>query len=95
MKKIILTILLASAIWSCEKKESPIIDNTKELQNKIDSLTIARSRVDTVFVLQKKRIVKIIEKNISQEKEAYCDFLKNENAMLVEQLCILEQEKVK
>ena len=62
--------MLTSAIWSCEKKESTIIDNTKELQNKIDSLTIVRSRVDTVLKIQKVEKIKIVEKiKLMQPKE--------------------------
>lgn len=70
MKKIILTILLILAIWSCEKKESPIIDNTKDLYKKIDSLTILRSRIDTVLKIQKVEKIKIVERiKIMKPKE--------------------------
>ena len=87
MKKVILTILLVSAIWSCDKKENPIIDNTKSLQKKIDSLMLEKAKTDTFYVCKKKTIVKFVDKNIAEN-----DFLKKENAMLVEQLCFLEEE---
>jgi hypothetical protein len=61
MKKIILTILLMSVIWSCDKKQNPIIDNTKSLQKKIDSLTVVRSKIDTVLKIQTVQKIKIVE----------------------------------
>ncbi len=50
-----------SVIWSCDKKQNPIIDNTKSLQKKIDSLTVVRSKIDTVLKIQTVQKIKIVE----------------------------------
>lgn len=50
-----------SVIWSCDKKQNTIIDNTKSLQKKIDSLTVVRSKIDTVLKIQTVQKIKIVE----------------------------------
>jgi len=61
MKKIIL-IILALLAFGCQKKEVQVFENTKDLYKKIDSLTMARSRIDTVLKIQKVERIKIVEK---------------------------------
>ncbi len=89
MKKIIFIFtVLILVICSCDRAEKkPVIDSKILLQKKIDSLLLETAKTDTFYVCKKKTIVKIVDKNIAEN-----DFLKKENAMLVEQLCFLEEE---
>lgn len=86
-------MILALLTFGCQNKEIQVLDKTKDLCRRIDSLTIAKSLVDTVFVRERNTKQKLLKEKHTQEDIIYFDCLKQENEMLVDKICVLEQEK--